>query len=478
MENKISVRYNNKLSHCKVLVPCKVCGSHMRASGINKHMKIVHGIRHQLVCVWCLEFECTTRPKGEEKVRQYLHKHSCFSRCRDEVNCKIGDNSVAMHSGPLTIFCDDNIPLRCITENLLNSFTIQHWALEQVPLTEQDLSPAYPYWMKTDEGVTSENLRFFHNKCTIDPMVGFDPFLQLAFCFKENLVWWVIRVKFTSWNDFMSFFLKHSANIYILPHSSMCRHGGETHRHMVLVMPQTYAIVAKTDLRLVPQFYSIDGSTIENWKNPLTLMRKILQFAKTACSCDKNCASECNYHTFRPVIPLADMFAMMYIPGGMEIYFTDLDLPCEAGNLKSLRKNRQGRWLVEYCEVAKYQYLIFPLPLNFQLVRILPSTLEHHDDFLIIGSYIFKVSCNNSLVNLPRIEWNAHQLRNYNCFFRNSASQFFGLSLTHQQSLHKIFKGLEPVEFRELERLRFRIKCLEEKNQTLEAALTIVSLGK
>lgn len=477
MEKKIVNRYNNKLSQFKLFLSCNICRVFCKVSTMSKHMKRCHGINGRVLCIWCLKCKFKSELTKEEKYRKYKHKLVCF------------DNYIQNNPSREIYNVDESKKLQTMsTVNiyvsgfLYNSKCLQEWAEEVERETQKSprcSNKCYPNWLTNIDGVSYNNLQFFNNKCTIDPLVGFDPFFQLAFSFKDNLKWWSLRVDNDQWKLFVFLITQNATNLYILPHSCLCSHGGVLHRHLIVIVAPGCKI-SFSDTTVVSYARLLDRN------DPMHLVSLIVMLSRKNCG---TCTNNCHYYVFWPVMPCSELIAMLYIPRGLEHYCKRISIT-ENLTLNTLHFSN-GKWSVQYRELLQYLHIIFPLPSNYELQQLTDmSSTRILDDFLIVGYRFYRVVRNDNLSNMTCYQWNMYQIQNQNCLYFNVGQQFYTLSPEQQESLNSLLRNrMAPCNLQlerymeELHMLRKKTKILEnnlkgmnqiqENYQRLEAALAM-----
>lgn len=172
-------------------------------------------------------------------------------------------------------------------------------------------------------------------------------------------------------------------------------------------------------------------------KNPLHLMNIICELSSSTamCSLVKKSNRFTHYYVFRPVIPSAEFFSMLYVPGGIDIYlrhrFPDATDYINCGSLDEIE------WSVEYRDIIKDIATIFPLPRNFQLKPYVGG----EKSFLYVGDCRYGIRCNDTLLKMTTLQWNVYQVQTGNCFIMNMGHRRFYIS----RRLHKTIGSVRAI---------------------------------
>lgn len=432
--------YYHRLTNRKKLIGCIRCRERLKPSYMNRHMQSVHCINIKHVCVWCL-CPIFQRPNA------YRHRIDCFEGRYSESQ----EHQVQVQ--PDNVWSVD--PL-LINSFQLNSKLVQDWLENMIPGDDDSISYSYPSWLSDTAGVLQQNLRYFKNKFPMDVhLSGFDPFLQQAYSFKENLAWVHVSVAVLQWNEFKRA-VSHQCQkqVYFLPHWCMCAEEGEPasshHRHVLLVMQKA---VKNKFVTLCEKMFKGQGYEILHPdKHPCHLMNLIVYVGSAPSRNSeaggtplsrinhKNCTAG-HYRINRPVVPNACLFAMLYLPLGVTHYMTAFHGRDKFWKLPIQRFHRS--WQIECTQVSPIKGVIFPIARDMQFREIQNEFSQQN--FIFVGQSIFTAERNEHLLQLDQYQWNAHQASHKNMFMDILHNFYFRPDSRQQLILTAIDEGCTEI---------------------------------
>lgn len=190
-----------------------------------------------------------------------------------------------------------------------------------------------PNWLTNDIGVKRSELREFHNTFTFgEKETGLDTFWQRAFSYKLTLAWVLLTINYLEWIPFTKFVYKYRSYLYILPYSCLCNLNTQLHRHVLMVCIKENYNMLYDQLKFLHYLTMEDITT----NDPLNLIRiiKNVSTESTTTSNDPinkigsttNTINTCNghhYYFFKPVVANCELFMMLYVKNGLNLYFAN-----------------------------------------------------------------------------------------------------------------------------------------------------------
>lgn len=344
----------------------------------------------------------------------------------------------------------DNNPVKTsdITSMRYNNQKIDEWLRRFSCSAPTSSSMMYqfpqklPGWFTNcDEGVLSDELHNFTNSFPMDvDQCGFDPMWQRFYLFKRNLSWFHMRIKVSAWSDFMEFYKENQEKIVVLPYSCLCNGGQELRRHLICVVLTCNA----KSLMYRSQFSRFRSAL----KTPL-------QFLSTIVSISSG-ESNAHYYVFQPVMPYIQLFAMLYMPGGIECYMESIYKNVYPYNCRSLSRQKRSNWSVEIRDIFPEKAMIFPLPRNMYFVPF-----NNEGAVLYVGNgQRFTVQRNDDLLTMTDLQWNTYQIEHGNCFLSNLGTRRLVLGPKIQKMLRVVAETISYKQ-RTIDRLRAKVKRLQ-----------------
>lgn len=423
--------YYHRLTNRKKLISCIRCQERLKPSFMNRHMQINHSINIKNICVWCLS-------PVHHLSNSYEHRIECFKQRYQIENDGVEFSQKNTLSQP--DWCVDKTSVNGFA---FNSIEISTWLTNRISCAVassdnaifESINPEMPYpdWLTDHTGVSEDKLRYFLNKFPMDmALTGFDPFLQLAFTYKENVVWLHLFIYADHWQFFLKFLKRFCGNIYFLPHWRVCSERSKYHRHSLAVILKFSVHVFLSEFEKEFVCYGSVAEILNPRKSPIHLISTIEYLG----NCKQFSSNQNQAHYFRKlqsshlstklyhsnvnddarcvinqsVIPYATLFAMLYIPLGINHYMSAYHAK-EKFWLYPIKKSRRG-WEIECIKLSGVKQIIFPLPRNMEFVEIINEF--ESDSFLFVGYQIFTYKQNDLLLALDQIQWNFHQANTKN----------------------------------------------------------------
>lgn len=349
-----------------------------------------------------------------------------------------------------------------------------------------------PAWLTDEDGVDLADLPGFYNNFPMDPEMGFNPVWQRLFTFKRNLRWFSLQVRASHWTRFLEF-MNGVKQMYILPYSCLCRHGaagGDYHRHMICVI---HEVKLKSFHSRFWRYISTESFIqLQPAENPMQLVNLISVYSNLKLTCSSSSSINdfydddgdyCNenesvhFYIFQPVVPFVRLFAMLYIPNGVDIYMRAKynRILGNGSDYISLCYKYNDGWCVEYRDLAREKFLIFPLPKKVQISRRLASGVRDiKNNFLYLNDYLMVEShYNPDLPSMCTDEWNACQIQSGNCLLWNMNTQMYKFP-EHQQHLFQSISTATLHQYMHIQELR---AIIAEKDELLQTASDLENIN-
>lgn len=437
--SSLASKYLRQVRRSISAVQCVFCRIDVLPRHMNRHMTDTHNEITHFKCVWCMQYTWCGRVSKEVNKHRYMCLLQHSSGGAQQLNPHPSHFPLP-ESGVTNLFCN-NMEIDIWYERYGSSSSV----LVPPPTVSASIfhfvnhPEKFPEWLLTLDGV--DDVCSFRNECPMDSAVGIDPIWQKLFSFKRNLAWVHVAIRFSTWQSFCDFLAANKTRIYFLPYSCLCNGGQEQHRHLIGVL-QTKDMNAMFGGAL---WHSISAGLIslDVVKNPLQLVTTICALSSidtVACSFHKrNDSLPCQFFIFRPVIPLAAFFVMLYIPGGIDLYLRHFySESVDYVQCRSLRcDDSTAGCSVEYRDLIKDVATIFPLPRHLQFTVYSGG----ESSFLYVGDCRYSMQRNDNLLTMTRLQWNVHQVRTGNCFAMNLGSRRFQIC----RRLHRTIRALAEI---------------------------------
>lgn len=454
----VRVQYNKAINRYSKTVKCVICETVLLPRVMNKHVKNVHNVNFLLTCTWCL-----LDLREMESKCAYSHRLNCI---KSKYKVKKPETKFIVAPNPPIASIEWHVPPEEITGQLLNSNKIQKWFEERNSLRQtfgnakfeiesfyENLNSTYPEWLTSEEGVQEQDLKYFRNNFPMDiELTGFNPFLQRAYSYKQNLNWFHISIRVGVWPLFMDFYEKFKHLIYITVHWCLCKGGKEHHRHMICVWQRQHDTLlsrAFEQIKYPNDYEKCKFKCLLNpSEHPTHLANLIAYVSNIASKCKwendaKSRKGSCHYWINQPVIPSLVLFCMLYVRNGVHAYLRHKCKNSNAWDNPTLHKTSTG-WHCEARTIAKEKYIIFPIPRNCEFV---PAN-DNEQDFIDVGDRKFTVKQDDNLLHLDQLEWNRHQLLHQNCALTNAGNLMFKLGKKQQEILNAIDEKTKSLQQR------------------------------
>lgn len=407
------------------MVQCVVCRVQLLPRHMNRHMSEQHHELAHFKCVWCMQYTWSGRVNKEVNKHRYLclHRASSGHQSEQSIRFMLPDSGVTnLHYNNM------EIDMWYEHNRLLSPPSVSTSIYDFIQSPDDDVLPK---WLLSLESV--DDVCSFRNEFPVESTTGFNPIWQKLFSFKRNLAWYHISIRFSAWKAFVDFLNAIQTLVVWLPYSCLCNAGLEHHRHLICVLE----LKNTRNVMFIQWNKFLNNEVMINLdvsKNPLQLMTTITELSSTtiACSLTKNSINLCHYYIFRPVIPFAEFFAMLYVPGGIDSYVRHRY--SEAADFIGCRSLDEKEWSVEYRDIIKDIATIFPLPRHYQFTPYIGG----ESNFLYVGDFRFSVQCNDNLLKMTTLQWNVHQVHTGNCFVMNLGARRFHISKRLQKTISSI----------------------------------------